>query len=139
MNTSPVLKGNTYTLTSSYQPSGEVEVTVTDTELTVNTSGTIPDAVSVTVGSTTSNNYIPGGSISQPTFSGVSSNVNIQGVATTVSPNYTPAGTILCNGATATAPTVSISLNTASAATVSSVGTLPSLSYTVTGEELLIT
>lgn len=76
--------------------------------------------------------YTPAGSVSQPTFTGSSSTVTITAEASE-SGNYTPAGNI-------SAPTISVSSagSTTTVNSITDVGTLPSLTTTVSSEVLTI-
>lgn len=88
--------------------------------------------------------YTPGGSVSQPTFTGTKE---------TISSKFTPAGTVAISKGTGTAnytpagtvskPTVTVEMNTASVKPFGSAGTLPSctlpsMSATVSGETLAL-
>lgn len=64
----------------------------------------------------------PAGSVSQPTFSGTKATINS---------SYTPAGTN-------SAPTVTVTTNSAIVNSITAVGTLPSLTTSVSGETLTI-
>ena len=84
--------------------------------------------------------YTPSGSVSQPTFSGTEGNISVTGTpagsisaTNNASGNYQPAGSV-------GAPTISVSTagSTTSVTPIASVGTLPSLSATVTGTKLTL-
>lgn len=91
-----------------------------------------------------SGNYTPAGSVSQPTFTGSQATVSLDytpsgsiskptftGTSGTLSTKYTPAGSV-------TAPTLDVKLKTTTVNSITNVGTLPSLSFTVSGEDLKI-
>lgn len=86
-----------------------------------------------------STTYKPAGAVSQPTFTGTKK---------TILANYTPTGTVAISKGTGTAnytpqgtvsaPTVSVSVNTASVKPFGSAGTLPSFTATVADETLTL-
>lgn len=138
IDTTPQLKGNPYTFESVYTPRGTVTVYPENNEVTVETSGNLPNEVRLNFNGVTTATYQPGGKVSKPDFHGTEGTVNVQTMETTSCPNYTPAGTILCNGNPATNPSVNVELNTGSVESLKTQGTLPSLEYEVEGEELKI-
>lgn len=77
-----------------------------------------------------SGSYTPAGSVSQPTFTGSSSNVTITATDSS-SGNYQPKGTV-------SAPTITVDQpgSTANVNSITDVGSLPSLTMTVTNENL---
>lgn len=85
-----------------------------------------------------SGSYTPTGSVSQPTFSGTSMNStgsftpsgSVEVSVGEGTPNYTPAGSVSVN--------TEVSLNTDSTYSMTGVGTLPSLSTSVSGETLTL-
>ena len=79
-----------------------------------------------------SGNFTPAGSVSQPTFTGSSSDVSIT-ASESENGNYTPSGNV-------TAPTISVQTagSTTSVTPFGSAGSLPSLSATVSNEVLTL-
>ena len=139
IDSTPALKGTQYSITSSYTPSGSVQVFVDNPILDVTVTGNIPDTVDLFVNNNISTSYTPTGSITTPTFTGIEGTVSIETSETNSNPNYTPAGTILYNGQPATTPTVNVVLNKENISGIKSLGSLPSLNYDVNNEELKIT
>lgn len=107
-------------------PTGTVsKPTFTGTEGNVSVTGTAAGSVSQpTFTGTEGNVSVSGtaaGSVSQPTFTGTEGNVSVTG---------TPAGSI--------AVTPTVTMNTTTVNSITAVGTLPSLTTSVSGEELTI-
>lgn len=140
--------GHTHTVTSNvsvanhaYTPAGSVsQPTFTGTEGTVSVTGTPAGSVTITANknATGTKNYTPEGSVTKPTFTGTEADITVTGTpsgSVTIgtgngTANYTPAGTI--------SVTPNIQVNTTTVNSITNVGTLPSLTTTVTDENLTI-
>ena len=130
--------------TASYTPAGSVsQPSFTGVTTTLAVSVTPTGSVSIGTGAGAAN-YTPAGTVSKPTFSGSASTFTatytpagsitggtFTGSATTFSANYTPAGTV-------SKPTVTVTPNTTTINSITNVGSLPSLSFTVANENLTI-
>lgn len=118
----PTFTGKSTTFTGTYEPSGNVSVTTNTTE---NKTATVTTASGTAT-------YTPDGEITKPQFTGTPSDLDIT-VEESATGNYEPKGQV-------SAPTISV--KTAGATTtvhsITDVGTLPSLTTTVSGETLTI-
>ena len=139
-------QGHTHNVTTnvtvgnhSYTPAGTVtQPTFTGTEGNLSVSGSPNGSVTITANSDGTKNYTPAGSVTQPTFSGTAADITVTGTpsgSVTISTgsgtaNYTPEGTI--------SVTPTVTLNSTDVYSITNVGTLPSLTTTVTDETLTI-
>lgn len=137
----------------SYQPGGTVsQPTFTGTTATISMSGNVSGASvtahsytpqgSITVATTSTNkNYTPAGTVSQPTFSGTSATVYVNGepkgsvgitVASNANGNYQPAGTI-GSSFTGTTSIISVSGTPSGSIAVTAATTTTDANYTPEG------
>ena len=114
--------------TVTYTPAGTVsQPTFSGTAGTA--SATYTPAGSVTVKAGLSSSYTPAGTVSQPTFSGTAATVVVSGGTGTTT--YTPAGSV-------SKPDITVTPSTTTVNSITAVGTLPSLTTTVSDENLTI-
>lgn len=114
----PKFTGKPVVLTTKIVPAGTVTVT--------------------TAAATGAGNYTPSGTISAPKFTGTAGAVTVSGVSAgtvtiaegTGTANYTPKGTV--------SVTPNVTLNTTTVNSITSVGTLPNFSTSVSGETLTL-
>lgn len=123
--------GTSLTSSGSYTPAGSVsQPSFTGTATTI--SGTmVPEGtVEISTGSGTAN-YTPEGTVSAGAFTGTTATIDVYGGSGTTT--YTPAGTV-------EAPTISLESagSTTTVNSITDVGTLPTLTTTVTNEVLTI-
>ena len=126
-----------------YEPTGSVDLEIRgadDRGLNVTSSGSFKPEGSVTISTGTgTKNYTPEGSVSQPTFSGdemTSAGTCTPNGSVTISKgtgtaNYTPEGSV-------SKPNITVTPSTTTVNSITNVGTLPSLTTTVSGETLTI-
>ena len=128
----------------SFTPAGSVsKPTFTGTQGSVSVSGT--PAGSVTLAAATGSAGIditPAGSVSQPTFTGTEGSVSVShaSVDGNVSFSNAPAGAgfDITPAGTVSQPTTTVEMNTTTVNSITAVGTLPSLTTSVSGENLTI-
>ena len=113
----------------------------TGTKTTITTSITPKGSVAISTAAPAGSQaatYTPSGTVSKPTFSGTAGTVNVSGTPKgtvsigtgTGTANYTPAGSV--------SVTPTVTMNTATVNSITDVGTLPSLTTSVSGETLTI-
>lgn len=145
--------------TTTYTPEGTVsQPTFTGTQGTVSVSGTITGDVQVSAGQDTGSNYTPEGTVSAPTFTGTSKTIkgtfsgSSGNVSVTGTPNgsvslatgtgsgfttITPAGSVSVGADNANGAVVkSVTPTTGTVKPISGVGTLPTLTTSVSDETL---
>lgn len=123
LTVSPAASGN-----ATYTPAGTVsQPTFTGTAGTA--SATYTPAGSVTVKAGNSSNYTPAGTVTQPTFSGTAATIAVSGGTGTTT--YTPAGSV-------SKPNITVTPSTTIVNSITAVGTLPTLTTTVSNENLTI-
>lgn len=119
----PTFSGSATTLSLDVTPNGSVSISTGSGTANYTPAGTVSQPSFTGSATTFSANYTPAGSISGGTFSGS---------ATTFSANYTPAGTV-------GTPTITVTPNTTTVNSITAVGSLPSLDFSVANENLSIT
>ena len=108
--------------TGNITPAGTVsQPTFTGTKATLTLNSTPDGTVEISTGSGTAN-YTPAGTVTQPTFTGSEM---------TATGTFTPTGNV-------SKPNVTVTPTTATVNSITDVGTLPSLTYTVSNENLAI-
>lgn len=126
------------TATGNYTPAGTVsQPSFTGTQGNVSVTGTPAGSVTISKGTGTAN-YTPEGTVSQPSFTGTQGNVSVSGTPSgsvaietgTGSANYTPSGSV--------SVTPSVTMSKTTVKPIATVGSLPSLSFSVSGETLNI-
>lgn len=145
--------------TATYTPEGSVsQPTFTGTQGIVEVGGTVTGDVQISAGQNTGPNYTPEGTVSAPTFTGTSKSIkgSFSGTAGSVSVSGTSAGSVSLSTGTGTgfttitpAGSVSVGADNANGAVVKSVtpttgtvkpisgvGTLPTLTTSVSDETL---
>lgn len=156
-----VISGSTITYTPqgtipshSYQPAGTVSAPTFTGEATTismsgNTTGVKVTAHSYTpsgsissTATSTGANYTPTGTVSQPTFSGTSATVNVNGTpqggvvissSANANGNYAPTGTIQAIGFTGTTATITVSGTPQGSVTISAATATSGTNYTPQG------
>lgn len=120
---SATFNGTAGSFATTITPSGTVsKPTFTGTSGTVTVSGNMSGASAAITTGTGSANYTPSGTVSQPTFTG--NDVTFSGT-------FKPSGTV-------STPTITVTPTTTTVKEISSLGSLPSLSFTVSAEDLKI-
>ena len=114
--------------TATYTPEGSINaLSFTGNAAQASTDYTPEGSVTVKAGN--SSTYKPAGTVSQPSFTGTAATVVVSGGSGTTT--YTPAGSV-------SKPDVNVTPSTTTVNSITAVGTLPSLTTTVSEENLTI-